>query len=192
MLGNKTECAKMGETMTKLAIVLVAFVCGAMALAGVDAIFDYTSRTEFCISCHTMRWNYEEYKTTVHYKNRLGIKTECADCHVPKEFFPKVVSKIIALKDVYHQFAGTIDTREKFDAHRWAMANRVWDKMKASDSRECRSCHEYQDMDLSVQAKIAMRRHEKASMEGKSCIECHKGIVHQIPQAPVQAAAAQP
>lgn len=176
--------------MKQLAIVLVAFVCGAVALAGADAVFDYTSRTEFCISCHTMRWNYEEYKTTVHYKNRLGIKTECADCHVPKPFFPKVVSKIVALKDVYHQFAGTIDTREKFDAHRWAMANRVWDKMKASDSRECRSCHEYQDMDLSAQAKIALRRHEKAAMEGKSCIECHQGIVHQIPRAPAETAAA--
>lgn len=170
--------------MKKYIIGFALFVGGALAFAGVNGFFAYTNTTEFCTSCHTMRWNYEEYKETKHFKNRVGVQAQCADCHVPKEFGPKVLAKIIAVKDIYHQLVGTIDTEEKFQAHRWDMANRVWDKMKATDSRECRTCHEYEDMDFSVQGRSARRKHEAAPTRGKTCIDCHKGIVHYMPDEP--------
>lgn len=170
--------------MKKYIIGFALFVGGALALAGVNGFFAYTNTTEFCISCHTMQWNYEEYKETIHFKNRVGVQAGCADCHVPKEFFPKVAAKIIAVKDIYHQILGTVDTPEKFEAHRWDMANRVWDKMKATDSRECRTCHDYEDMDFSVQGRSARSKHEQAPMRGKTCIECHQGIAHQMPEEP--------
>jgi cytochrome c-type protein NapC len=170
--------------MKKYIIGFALFVGGMLALGGVNGFFAYTNTTEFCTSCHTMQWNYEEYKETKHFKNRVGVKAECADCHVPKEFFPKVAAKIIAVKDIYHQILGTVDTQEKFEAHRWDMANRVWDKMKATDSRECRTCHDYQDMDFSVQGRSARNKHEQAPMRGKTCIECHQGIAHTMPEEP--------
>lgn len=171
--------------MKKSFIVLaLTFIGGAVALGGVNSFFAYTNTTEFCVSCHTMQWNFEEYKETLHFKNRVGVKAECSDCHVPKEFFPKVAAKIIAVKDIYHHILGTIDTEEKFEAHRWDMANRVWDKMRATDSRECRSCHDYQDMDFSVQGRSARNKHEAAPTRGKTCIDCHQGIVHYMPEEP--------
>jgi cytochrome c-type protein NapC len=170
--------------MKKYIIGFALFVGGMLALGGVNGFFAYTNTTEFCTSCHTMQWNYEDYKETKHFKNRVGVKAECADCHVPKEFFPKVAAKIIAVKDIYHQILGTVDTQEKFEAHRWDMANRVWDKMKATDSRECRTFHDYQDMDFSVQGRSARSKHEQAPMRGKTCIECHQGIVHHMPEEP--------
>ncbi|MBI3918064.1 MAG: NapC/NirT family cytochrome c [Betaproteobacteria bacterium] len=36
---------------------------------------------------------------------------------------------------------GTIDTPEKFEKERKMMAENVWKEMKASDSHECRNCH---------------------------------------------------
>jgi cytochrome c-type protein NapC len=90
----------------------------------------------------------------------------------------------MAYKDVLHEVLGTIDTPEKYEEHRWAMANRVWDKMKASDSRECRSCHEFGTMDLSEQDRMARKRHSKAMDEGKTCIDCHKGVAHEEPDDP--------
>jgi cytochrome c-type protein NapC len=144
----------------------------------------YTNEMEFCTSCHSMKINFEEYKESLHYKNGSGVQATCADCHVPKPFFPKMVAKVIAAKDVYHEIMGTIDTREKYEAHRWDMANRVWDKMRASNSRECRSCHEFTNMDLSEQGRSARKRHPRAMDDGDQCIDCHAGIVHEEPDEP--------
>jgi cytochrome c-type protein NapC len=131
-----------------------------------------------------MQINLEEYKQTPHYQNASGVRATCSDCHVPKAFFPKIAAKIIAAKDVWHEMLGTIDTREKFEQHRWDMASRVWEKMKATDSRECRSCHDYSHMDLSEQERSGRKRHGRAMDEGKTCIDCHKGIAHEEPDEP--------
>jgi len=143
-----------------------------------------TNEMEFCTSCHSMQVNLKEYKETVHYKNASGVRATCADCHVPKAFGPKMVAKVLAYKDVLHEILGTIDTPEKYEAHRWGMANRVWDKMKATDSRECRSCHAFDQMDLAEQDRSAQKRHAKAEDQGKTCIDCHKGIAHEEPDEP--------
>jgi cytochrome c-type protein NapC len=143
-----------------------------------------TNEMSFCISCHTMQINYKEYQETVHYKNSSGVQATCADCHVPKAFFPKMLAKIIAAKDVYHEIIGTIDTKEKYEKHRWDMASRVWDKMKSNDSRECRSCHNFSNMDLSSQDKIARKKHGRAVDKGQTCIDCHRGVAHEEPEEP--------
>jgi len=150
-----------------------------------------TNEMAFCTSCHSMKVNLEEYKETPHYKNASGVRATCSDCHVPKSFGPKMVAKVLAYKDVMHEILGTIDTPEKYEAHRWGMANRVWDKMKASDSRECRSCHAFDQMDLAEQDRSARKRHGRAEDEGKTCIDCHKGIAHEEPDEPDDEAAAE-
>jgi cytochrome c-type protein NapC len=95
-------------------------------------------------------------------------------------------AKILAAKDVYHEIAGTIDTREKFEARRWHLANVVWDKMEATDSRECRSCHAFSAMDYDAQGRKTARRHQRAERDGKTCIACHKGIAHVEPLPPLE------
>ncbi len=160
------------------------FVAGIVFTGAFNAGLNYTNTTAFCTSCHSMKFNLAEYKKTPHYKNASGVRTTCADCHVPKQFLPKMVAKLHAYKDVMHEILGTIDTKEKFEAHRWDMALRVWDKMKLSGSRECRSCHSLDSMDLSEQDKSARRRHGRAEDEGKTCIDCHKGIAHEEPDEP--------
>lgn len=170
--------------MKKYLVGLALLATGALALAGVNGFFVHTNTTEFCISCHTMQGNHDEYRETVHYKNRSGVQTQCADCHVPVDFLPRLAAKVNAVKDIYHQLVGTVDTRDKFEARRWDMANRVWARMKASDSRECRSCHQLQNMALGEQSRSARKRHEQAPANGKTCIDCHKGVVHQLPDEP--------
>jgi cytochrome c-type protein NapC len=164
--------------------VVVVFLVGVGFAALFNTGLAYTDEMEFCVSCHTMQTNYKEYKESLHYKNQSGVQATCSDCHVPKPFIPKMVAKIIAAKDVYHEIVGTIDTPEKFEAHRWDMASRVWAKMERSDSRECRSCHEFANMDLSEQGRSARSRHASAEERGKTCIDCHKGIVHYEPLPP--------
>ena len=85
------------------------------------------------------------------------------------------------------QATGKIDTREKYNEHRWELANRVWDSMKATDSRECRNCQTFESMDLSEQDRSARKKHSRAIDKGETCIDCHKGIAHEEPDEPEDA-----
>lgn len=170
--------------MKLVVIAGVVFAAGAVFAGFFNVGLSKTNEMEFCTSCHSMQWVFEEYKESPHYKNTSGVRATCSDCHVPKPFGPKMVAKVIAAKDVYHEILGTIDTEEKFESHRWDMASRVWAKMEASNSRECRSCHAFDQMDLSAQSRSARNRHARAEDEGKTCIDCHKGIAHEEPDEP--------
>jgi len=162
------------------------FVIGVAFWTGFNTTLDYSNTEEFCISCHVMRDNlYVEYQETIHYSNRTGVRAVCSDCHVPKEWFPKLYRKIEAtLHEIPHWALGTIDTREKFEARRMYLAKRVWGEMKASDSHECRNCHELQHMDLDKQQLSASRKHtlKRQTERGETCIDCHQGIAHTLPE----------
>lgn len=169
---------------TSLVVLSIVFLAGIVAAGMFNVGIATTNQTEFCTSCHSMKVNLEEYQETTHYKNASGVRATCADCHVPKQFIPKMIAKVMAAKDVYHEILGTIDTPEKYEEHRWDMASRVWDKMRASNSRECRSCHDFSQMELSAQSRSARNKHGRAEDEGKTCVDCHKGIAHKEPEDP--------
>ncbi len=169
--------------MLSKGVLFTALVLGAGAVfAGVfNVALDYTNTTEFCTSCHTMQTNLNELKEKKHWKNLSGVHAGCADCHVPKQFGPKMLAKLMAAKDVFHEIVGTIATKEQFEAHRLQMAQAVWGKMKASDSRECRNCHSLAHMDMEAQGKFPRRKHSRATERGQTCIDCHKGVAHKLP-----------
>ena len=54
--------------------------------------------------------------------------------------------------------------------------------MQASDSRECRNCHSYEAMDFHKQSPRGAEKMQAAMEKGKTCIECHKGIAHKLPE----------
>ena len=163
-------------------LLLIGLVVGALGLAGMNAATGRIETTEFCISCHEMRDTvYAEYKEKLHYSNASGVQAGCPDCHVPKPFIPKLVEKYQALGELYHSFKGTIDTPEKFEAHRLEMAETVWTYMKETDSRECRNCHSEHAMNFDLQKPEAAKRMKEGFAAGDTCIDCHKGIAHKLP-----------
>lgn len=167
-----------------LVIIGIVFLTGILFAGLFNVGLAYTNETEFCTSCHTMKTPLNELKESLHYKNASGVQATCSDCHVPEPFIPKMIAKVMAAKDVYHEILGTIDTPEKYEAYRWDMASRVWAKMKATDSRECRTCHDYENMDLTEQDRSARSRHGNAEDKGETCIDCHKGVAHEEPDEP--------
>jgi len=161
------------------------FIAGIVFWGGFNTAMEATNKLEFCISCHEMKDNvYQEYKKTVHYSNRTGVRAVCSDCHVPKDWIHKMQRKIQASQEVWGKITGYIDTREKFEAHRLELATHEWDRMKSSDSRECRNCHSFEGMNLEIQDKSAKKKHAQAAEpgSGKTCIDCHKGIAHDLPK----------
>jgi len=162
-----------------LAGAAVLFIGGIIFWGGFNTAMEATNNLEFCISCHEMENNvYQEYKKTIHFTNRSGVRAGCPDCHVPKDWTHKMLRKIQASNEVWHKLLGTVSTPEKFDAHRLTMAKREWARMKASDSRECRNCHAFDQMNPEMQKQRARKQHQNAQADGQTCIDCHKGIAH--------------
>ena len=159
------------------------FVAGVVFWGGVNWSLELTNTEEFCISCHAMKeYLYKEYKTTIHYANRTGVRATCPDCHVPREWIHKVIRKVRATNELFHWLRGSINTRAAFEAKRHELARNVWVGMEATDSRECRNCHDFEFMDFTTQEKRSRTRHDQAIKEGSTCIDCHKGIAHELPK----------
>ena len=164
---------------------LLFFVAGIIFWGGFNWSMELSNTEKFCISCHEMReFVFQEYQRSAHYANASGVRAICTDCHVPKEWIHKVVRKIKATNEVYHKVLGSIDTREKFEAKRKHLAERVWENMRATDSRECRNCHSLESMDLALQDKSARKKHdaERWAERGETCIDCHQGVAHELPE----------
>ena len=157
--------------------VLAGAVAMALAIWGTWQGVHYTSTTEFCLSCHSMRTAGEEYKTSVHFRNASGVRAECKDCHIPPGVVPTLIRKTEALNDLYHTFISpSIDTPEKFAAKRPELAQREWARMSANNS-----CHSYEAMDHGKQSVNAAAQMTAAAAKDSNCIDCHKGIAHHKP-----------
>ena len=164
-------------------LVLAGFVAGIIFWGAFNTVLEVMNIEPFCVSCHEMRTNvFEELKTTVHYTNRSGVRAHCPDCHVPHNWTDKIARKMQASKEVWGKIFGTIDTREKFLDHRGELAAHEWARMKANDSLECRNCHSAESMDITRQSPRAVDAHQQFLFTGqKTCIDCHKGIAHKLP-----------
>jgi cytochrome c-type protein NapC len=164
-------------------LVLGGFIAGILFWGGFNTAVEISNTETFCISCHEMRNNvYEELKTTIHFSNRSGVRATCPDCHVPHQWSDKMARKMAASKEVWGKLFGTIATRDKFLDHRRELAENEWARFKANDSLECRNCHNFDYMDFSVQSSRASEQHSTSLASGeKTCIDCHKGIAHELP-----------
>ncbi|MBK1780929.1 pentaheme c-type cytochrome TorC [Advenella sp. WQ 585] len=164
--------------------VLVAggFVAGALFWHMFNLGMDKTNEEQFCLSCHTMEDNLlPELQKTVHWQNRSGVRARCPDCHVPHEFTDKVARKMQASREVLAHITGTIGTREKFKEHRIVLAQREWARFKANNSKECRNCHDYNSMDFSKMRVTSQMIMRSAAERDASCVDCHRGIAHSLP-----------
>lgn len=166
-----------------MALLTVGFFSGVIFWGGFHTVVEATNTETFCIGCHEMKDNvYAEYKKTIHYSNRTGVRAVCSDCHVPKEWGPKMWRKIQATREVYGKVTGSISTPEKFEAKRLILAEREWKRMRANDSLECRNCHSYDSMDTEKQKLRGAKMHKIGLEEKKTCIDCHQGIAHTKPK----------
>ena len=166
-----------------LTLLGVGFIAGILFWGGFNTAMEATNTLDFCISCHEMRDTvYQEYKQTIHYSNRTGVRAVCSDCHVPKDWVHKMARKIQASQEVWGKIMGTIDTPEKFEAKRLELATHEWARMKKAESRECRNCHSFEGMNPEKQKARASKMHKIAQDDKKTCIDCHKGIAHKKPK----------
>lgn len=183
--GLQQRCATCSRVTLGLGVLVFGLVISAVLMAAGAAGLAWTNTEKFCIGCHEMRDNvYAEFKDTIHDRNRSGVRAICSDCHVPREPLAMLKRKVGATFEIWGKLTGVIDTKEKFEKHRYELATRVWTRMKLTDSLECRNCHKDASMDPEKQSEKARARHLKAKTDGKTCIDCHFGVAHKEPEGP--------
>jgi nitrate/TMAO reductase-like tetraheme cytochrome c subunit len=163
-----------------LALLVVGFAVGAVAIIGTQVMVHVTGTNEFCGgACHSMQWVASEHRQSVHGTNSKGLGATCHDCHIPKHYPELLWYKAKAgTKDIIGEIRGVISTEEKFKTARQQMAQHVWDEYKENDSRACRNCHQFTKEVLAKQKEW----HAAQMREGKAtCIDCHKGVAHTAP-----------
>jgi len=145
------------------------------------------SRTEFCVSCHSETYPYEELKKSSHW-GALGADPGCKDCHVPqglKNFHLAVWTHVVdGLPFLIDEFTKDYSTIEKFNEHRPEAAYRARMKLKGWDSLTCRACHK----NTKPPGASAKAAHKKMETEGATCIDCHQNLVHKkVPETDLNA-----
>ncbi|MBL4831017.1 MAG: pentaheme c-type cytochrome TorC [Aliivibrio sp.] len=162
-------------------LTLGGFVAGVIFWGGFNTALEATNTEAFCVGCHADNIA-PEYAGTIHDKNRSGVRATCPDCHVPHEWTAKIARKMQASKEVFAHLVGSINTQEKFEERRIVLAQHEWERFSANKSLECRNCHDYDGMDFDKMQPTARIQMKQAKERDQSCLDCHKGIAHHLPE----------
>jgi cytochrome c-type protein NapC len=161
---------------------LIALVIGIAFTGSFIGGLKYAETDSFCTSCHEMKQPFQELTRSVHYSNVFGIQASCGNCHVPPKFLPGLWRHVQAYAEVWGHMRGELNTPAKYEAHRLELAQKIWKELKANDSAECRSCHTVAAMALEKQPSMAASSHAALRTSGMTCIDCHHGVAHSLPQ----------
>ncbi len=162
---------------------VLALIVGVGVTGASLGALNYTSGDAFCTSCHEMHQPLAELKQSTHYKNQFGLHAGCSECHIPPTFVAGLVKHMTSgISDSWWHVMSEINTPAKYEAHRLKMAQSVWKEFKANDSVECRSCHTPVTMAFDKQPAAAASAHQALPKSGLTCIDCHQGIAHTLPQ----------
>ncbi len=174
------------RAVTLIGLSVFAFATAAGVVLVAERAATESESIEFCISCHVMEATvFEEYRHTAHYTNASGVRATCADCHLPDRHDPGEITSYLSVKlgaarFLYGWATGRVSKPEQLESKRDELAERVWTRMRADDSRACRRCHDQAAMNLSEQTRRAREEHKSGFAEGQTCIDCHdNGLAHE-------------
>lgn len=132
----------------------------------------FTSSVDFCTeNCHEMAVSFQEWQTSSHYNNDTGVVAECADCHLPAGFIPKIKAKLyFGIRDTLVHYLGDPVNLDRKRLAESAVA-RITD-----DS--CMTCHK--NLFPSGLPRGGFIAHANIlDGEQRKCVSCHRQMVHQ-------------
>lgn len=179
----------MSKPRLRLPWFITRHVLFALVIGGLGGImflyflleFDhFTSTSEFCTSCHSMKYAEEVYQQSAHYNSDSGVRADCGDCHVSEGVFAATWDHAMGMKDLIKQMVGKIVGPDYDDPvlnalhlPQSAFEAREWFRKK--DSATCKRCHVI-DAVMGKRPDTAQIHAEDA--KGKTCIDCHYNLVH--------------
>jgi len=173
--------------VARRALIIVAAVSVVIGL-GIAATYltvvDKTDTMTFCAdACHEMHATvYQEYTHTAHFKNAHGVVVTCADCHIPRNnWLATMTTKMTSgTGDLWHHIVDGDYDLKRFNAKRPRLEKETLAFFAATNARTCKSCHVYANMVLADQNPAARAMHATAIKSDANCLDCHKGIAHNM------------
>lgn len=160
-------------------IILLCIGVAGVSFFGGHALIKSTSGDKFCVSCHSwMDPMVETYSKSVHGGNSaLGIKAECATCHLPHDNMLTYLLKKGAngVSEVTHMIFN--DPKDKD----W-LENRQHRKRFVFDSG-CLECHSNLNKnntasEASKKMHALYDKFKDAKENQLNCVSCHKNVGH--------------
>ncbi|GMT42246.1 MAG: hypothetical protein IEMM0002_0657 [bacterium] len=157
----------------------LVFFTAAATTSGITALYffltwstGFTSSVNFCtVNCHEMAVSFREWQTSSHYDNNTGVVAECADCHLPTGFIPKIKAKIFfGIRDTVVHYLGDPENLDRKVLAEMAAANITDDS--------CTACHK--NLFPSGLPRGGFLAHSRLKEgEKRKCVSCHRQMVHQ-------------
>lgn len=162
-----------GSVAGKLALLLgVVLMPIAAMLGGTGYVFDASSRTEFCVSCHEMESHGQSLflddptvLPAMHYQKRLIDRDHaCFECHTNYAMFGDLQAKANGLGHVWVHYFG--DNQGPFTLY------------EPYPNHNCLHCHD--DSRSYLEAAGHAGQFEALQADEVSCLKCHSaGHAHQ-------------
>jgi nitrate/TMAO reductase-like tetraheme cytochrome c subunit len=153
----------LGKFKKRLSVaVMTLVVVGGVMMVGTAGTVAYTSRSEFCNTCHIMEPYYESWRHSAHHM------VDCVDCHFEPGLLETVDGKFKAINQLTKYVTGTAGTKP------WA---------EVSDQSCMRSgCHSERLLSGDLEfgrVRFDHRHHLLDSRRGRQlrCTSCHSQIV---------------
>ncbi|MEO5360910.1 MAG: NapC/NirT family cytochrome c [Nitrospirota bacterium] len=145
---QKVQLGKSHRRM--LAIIILAVIFLPILPLALRSAWLYSASSEFCISCHTMNKEYQNWSHSVH-----SLGAVCGDCHVPQQ---SIITKLAGkTRDgIYHSYAYIFDSAP--DPIR--ISKHGQDTVK----KNCLRCHN----------QLLANIHTSS----RKCWDCHRRVFH--------------
>lgn len=162
------------KTDPKIVLLTVAATSGCVTLFYIFLTWSvgFTSSVDFCtVNCHEMAVSFREWQTSSHYDNDTGVVAECADCHLPTGFVPKIKAKIFfGIRDTLVHYFGDPENLDRKLLAESAAASITDDS--------CKQCHK--NLFPSGLPRGGFMAHTSVlKNETGKCVSCHRHMVHQ-------------
>ena len=153
---------------------ILLFLVLVFAVLTFQGVQHYTSKNEFCITCHEMKFSYKWYKKSIHGSNSLGISVKCVDCHLPISFMGYFKTKVIdSAKDAYKHFFHPVKTEEKWIEKKEALDEHARERI---ENANCMKCHK----DPKPGSEEGRELHAEMDLETDKCVDCHADMFHKL------------
>jgi nitrate/TMAO reductase-like tetraheme cytochrome c subunit len=155
---------------------IIGLIIGVAVILAMIEFDHYTSTDTFCASCHSMDIVAKEYRESIHYTSRSGVRAQCGDCHVHEGVFAAAWDHFMGYNDLLEQLFGPdYDDPVVLNVHRPDMAFRARDWFNKDGSKTCLRCHVREAITGShpLTHEIHM-----VDAKDKGCVECHYNLVH--------------
>ncbi|MBR5848158.1 MAG: SUMF1/EgtB/PvdO family nonheme iron enzyme, partial [Bacteroidaceae bacterium] len=171
--------AKSGKGKKYFLLSLGLIILGFSLLIVFNWLWDKSSTSESCMSCHYHTESDMMWKQSMHHNSNSGVKTDCAACHLPpKGTLEYTKAKITTgMQDIWSYLT---KDKEEID---WESKGELEHASKIVYNESCKACHVniYPEgiTDDGITAHLYYdENEEKLNMQ---CISCHLDAGHYNP-----------